>query len=158
MEEVAQGNLDSSTVVQFWTDPKFAEQAVQKGATMILSPATKTYLDMKYDSTTKLGLQWAARIEVDSAYLWSASTFVPGLAKKNILGVEAPLWSETLQTPADIEYMVFPRLLGIAEIGWSPERAKSWDEYKSRLAAHGPRLKAMGINFYRSKQVNWEGQ
>jgi hexosaminidase len=155
-EEIAQSNLDSSTVVQFWTDPKYANEAVNKGAKMILSPATKVYLDMKYDSTTKLGLDWAARIEIDSSYIWSLSTAVKGLSPGNILGVEAPLWTETISSFDDIEYMVFPRLPGIAEIGWSPEEGKSWEEYKVRLGKHGPRMKAMNINFYKSRQVPWE--
>ncbi|MBA4168331.1 MAG: family 20 glycosylhydrolase, partial [Chitinophagaceae bacterium] len=142
-EEVAQSNLDSSTVVQFWTDPKYANEAVGKGATMILSPAIKVYLDMKYDSTTKLGQDWAARIEIDSSYSWALSSTVKGLPRKSILGVEAPLWTETIKTTDDIEYMVFPRLPGIAEIGWSPEEGRSWEEYRVRLGNHGPRMKAM---------------
>jgi len=72
------------------------------------------------------------------------------------LGVEAPLWSETLQTIQDIEFMAFPRLPGVAEIGWSPAGNRGWDEYKIRLGAHGPRLTAMEVNFYRSPQVPWK--
>ncbi len=155
-EETAQANIDSSNIVQYWTDPKYAAEAASKGAMMIISPASKAYLDQKYDSTTRIGLEWAARIEVDSAYMWSLANFVPGLAQKNILGVEAPLWAETIKTLDDIEYLVFPRLPGIAEIGWSPEGNRSWDEYKVRLAEHGPRMKAMGIDFYESKKVDWK--
>jgi hexosaminidase len=55
----------------------------------------------------------------------------------------------------EIEYMVFPRLPGIAEVGWSPEKNRSWDEYKLRLARHGSRMKALGIDFYESKFVPW---
>ena len=72
-----------------------------------------------------------------------------------MLGVEAPLWSETLTTLADVEYMAFPRLLGIAEIGWSPRAGRSWNEYRGRLAAQGPRLEAMGVGFYRAPEVPW---
>ena len=120
-----------------------------------MSPAKKTYLDMSYDSTTKLGLHWAAYIEVDSAYQWDPATIAEGITQDNILGVESPLWTETIVTMDDIEYMVFPRLVGHAEIGWSPASARSWDEYKVRLGKHGPRLTAMGINFYRSRLVPW---
>lgn len=155
-EETAQSDLDSSSVVQFWTNPVYASEAVKKGAKMVLSPATKVYLDMKYDSTTKLGLDWAARIEVDSAYAWSLSTTIKGLPHENILGVEAALWTETIASRNDIEYMVFPRLPGIAEIGWSPEEGRSWNEYKLRLGRHGPRMSALNINYYRSKLVPWE--
>jgi hexosaminidase len=53
--------------------------------------------------------------------------------------------------------MVFPRLLGIAEIGWSPRENRTWESYRARLAAHGPRLTAMGVNFFASPEVPWEG-
>jgi hexosaminidase len=154
-EEIAQASLDSNSIVQYWSNVEYAKEAVKKGAKIIMSPATKVYLDMKYDSTTKLGLDWAARIEVDSAYIWSLSTRVSGIPRESILGVEAPLWTETITKMDEIEYMVFPRLPGIAEVGWSPEKNRSWDEYKLRLARHGSRMKALGIDFYESKFVPW---
>jgi hexosaminidase len=53
--------------------------------------------------------------------------------------------------------MVFPRLPGIAEIGWSPSAGRSWSEYKVRLGKQGERFNAMGINYYQSKKVPWMG-
>lgn len=154
-EEIAQSSLDPSTIVQYWSNAEYAKEAVKKGAKIIMSPATKVYLDMKYDSTTKLGQDWAARIEIDSSYNWSPASLVNGIPNENILGVEAPLWTETISTMDEIEYMVFPRLAGIAEIGWSPEKGRNWDEYKMRLAKHAPRMKAMEIDYYESRQVPW---
>ena len=69
---------------------------------------------------------------------------------------EAPLWAETLETLEDIEFMAFPRLPGYAEMAWSPQDARDWEDYKTRLAAHGPRFSAMGINFYASPEIEWE--
>src|SRR5215216_666673 len=120
-EEVAQAKLDSNTIVQYWSNVEHAKEAVKKGAKIIMSPANRTYLDMKYDSTTKLGLSWAGLIEVDTAYIWSLSDMVKEITNDKIVGVEAPLWTETISTMNDIEYMVFPRLPGIAEIGWTPD-------------------------------------
>jgi hexosaminidase len=154
-EEIAQSNLDSSTIVQHWSNPDYPKEAVRKGAKIIMSPAKKVYLDMKYDSSTRIGLQWAARIEIDSSYIWSPSSRVDGVPRENILGLEAPLWTETITTMDDIEYMVFPRLPGIAEIAWSPENGRSWEEYKLRLGKHGRRMKMKEIDFYKSKQVSW---
>ena len=154
-EEIAQANVDSSTIVQYWSNAAHAIDAVKKGAKIIMSPATKVYLDMKYDSTTKLGQDWAARIEVDSAYNWKLSDRVNGIPRESILGVEAPVWTETLTNMDEVEYMVFPRLPGVAEVGWSPEFTRNWDEYKVRLGKHGSRMKAMDINFYESKMVEW---
>jgi hexosaminidase len=56
----------------------------------------------------------------------------------------------------EVEYMVFPRLPGYAEIGWSASSARSWDKYKKRLGAHGPRFTAMGVDYYPSKLVEWK--
>ena len=101
-------------------------------------------------------LPWkAGYIEVPDAYNWDPAQVVSGVAEGTILGVEAPLWSETIQTIRDLEFLAFPRLPGYAEIGWSPATQRDWNEYKSRLGAHGPRLTALGVNFYHSPQVPW---
>lgn len=154
-DEIAISTVQPNSTAQYWADAENSKEAVTKGAKIIMSPAAKSYLDMQYDSTTRLGLHWAAYIEVDSAYIWDPATLVPGIAKENILGVEAPLWTETITKMDDIEYMVFPRLPGYAEIGWSPAAGRSWDEYKVRLGNSAPRLKAMGIDYYPSKLVPW---
>jgi hexosaminidase len=51
--------------------------------------------------------------------------------------------------------MAFPRLPTLAELGWSPWSKHSWDAFKQRLAAHGPRWQTMSVNYYRSSQVPW---
>lgn len=155
-EEIAQANVDSTVTVQHWHSQEYAKMAAEKGAKLILSPSRKVYLDMQYDSTSRLGLHWAAYIEVDSSYLWDPATHVDGIDQQQILGVEAPLWSETLETMDDIEYLLFPRLPGVAEVGWTKADERNWDEYKVRLARHADRWNAMGIDFYRSPKVPWD--
>jgi hexosaminidase len=54
--------------------------------------------------------------------------------------------------------MAFPRLPGIAELGWSPASGHDWGRYRTRLAAQGPRWDAMGIGYYRSPEVPWPGR
>jgi hexosaminidase len=120
-----------------------------------MSPASRAYLDMQYAESSPLGLNWAGYVEVEDAYSWDPAGLVEGVDEDHILGVEAPLWSETLRTIDDVETMAFPRLVGIAEIGWSPRAGRSWAEYRGRLASHGPRLEALGVNYYRSPQVDW---
>ena len=56
-------------------------------------------------------------INVQTGYSWDPATQISGLAESNIVGVEAPLWTETIITSADIDYMTYPRLPGYAEIG-----------------------------------------
>ncbi|HEY3483241.1 MAG TPA: family 20 glycosylhydrolase, partial [Streptomyces sp.] len=129
--------------------------AAKAGTRVIMSPADKAYLDMQYTASSPLGLHWAGYVEVRDSYAWDPATFLKGLPATAVHGVEAPLWTETLKTPADLDYMAFPRLPGIAEIGWSPAATHDWDAYRVRLAAQAPRWTAMGITFYRSPQVDW---
>ncbi|NUR92491.1 MAG: family 20 glycosylhydrolase, partial [Nonomuraea sp.] len=104
---------------------------------------------------TPLGQTWAGIIEVRDAYGWDPATFLSGLPAARVIGVEAPLWTETIRTSADIEYMAFPRLPAIAELGWSPQSTHDWTAFKSRLAAQGPRWRFMGVNYYHSTQISW---
>jgi hexosaminidase len=155
-EEIAQSQLLPTSIAQHWNlVPDLAVQAVQKGARVIMSPADKAYLDMKYTASTTLGQDWAGYINVETAYAWDPATLIAGVTEKDILGVEAPLWSETLNDLADLEYMAFPRILGIAEIGWTPQARRDWNGYEIRLAAQGARLEALGVNFYRSPEIPW---
>lgn len=159
-EEGIKGDLQpksdiASSIAQYWSNSKHALEAVSNGSKLVMSPATKMYLDMQYDSTTKLGLHWAAYIEVDSSYIWNPATRVKGITRENILGIEAPLWTETITNMDEAEYMMFPRIMGLAEIAWSPDTNRGWDEYKVRLGNHAKRLKAMNIDYYASKQVPW---
>ncbi len=156
-EEIAQVTLPANSVVQHWnTSNSFAPTAAAQGAKVIMSPAQKAYLDMKYYNNTPLGLTWAGLINTQTAYEWDPNTIVSGVSGSSVLGVEAPLWTETIVTMADIEYMVFPRLAGHAEIGWSPATGRNWTEYKVRLGSHGPRLTNMGINFFADPIVPWQ--
>jgi hexosaminidase len=58
----------------------------------------------------------------------------------------------------EMEYMLFPRLPGCAEIGWTPSSERSWNEYKVRLGHQAERFDAMGINYFPSKLVPWIGE
>lgn len=155
-EEIAKADLQPGSVVQHWRNGEPAKSAAQQGNRVIMSPAFRIYLDMKYDETTPLGLSWAGYIDVKTAYDWDPASQVEGMPESSILGIEAPLWSETLETISDIEYMAFPRLPGYAEIGWSPLSGKDWEAYKRRLAAHGARWDAMHVNFHRAASIAWE--
>ncbi|MBC2839969.1 family 20 glycosylhydrolase [Robiginitalea sp. SC105] len=154
-DEIATADLDSSSIAQFWADEENAREAVEKGMKVILSPARKAYLDMQYDSVSTYGLHWAAYIPVDSAYIWNPQEYAAGIEKDDILGIEAPLWSETIAELAELEYLAFPRLPGYAELGWTDPSLLSWEDYKLRLAAQAPYFKKMDIRYYPSARVPW---
>jgi hexosaminidase len=154
-EEIAQSDIGPGDIAQYWHSKEHSATAVQKGAKLLLSPANKIYLDMKYDSTTKLGQSWAALIEVDDAYNWKPEELISGVGLENVVGIEAPIWTETLSTMDHLEYMLFPRLPGIAEIAWS-KGERNWEEYKHRLGHHGKVMEQLGIDYYKSPKVSWE--
>lgn len=150
--EIAPANLPGSVIVQHWK-PDSSAVAVARGSKVILSPAKKLYLDMKYDSTTPIGLQWAGLIELQDSYEWEPATYLEGVPESAILGLEAPLWSETLGSIDDVEYMAFPRLAALAELAWSPAAKTDWESFRTRLKGHLPRWNALGINYYPSPQL-----
>jgi len=154
-DEVATGKLRPGTIAQFWAEEENARLTKEQGNKILMSPAKRTYLDMQYDSTTRIGLHWAAYIELDDAYNWDPATYVDGINKFDILGVEAPLWTETVVNKEDIEYMAFPRLVAIAEVAWSSPAQRSWESFQSRIAIQGKRWKMNKIGFYRSPKVTW---
>jgi hexosaminidase len=153
-DEVAAVTLLSTSIVQHWR-PDAAHGELGRAPHLILSPANRTYLDMKYDRDTALGLSWAALIPVRASYDWDPDTLVAEVRPAAILGVEAPVWSETVANMGDVEFLAMPRLAAIAELGWSRAGPRDWEGFRVRLGAQGPRWTAMGINFYRAPEVPW---
>ncbi|MBW5481511.1 beta-N-acetylhexosaminidase [Streptomyces bambusae] len=129
--------------------------AVRAGHKVVLSPADRAYLDMKYDKSTGPGLVWAGYVPVRRSYAWDPGTHVSGVPESAVLGVEAALWTETVDSVVALEHMAFPRVLGLAELGWSPATALDWDRYRLRLAAQGPRMTDQAIGFHRAQEVPW---
>ena len=153
-DEIVDADIESNAIVQFWGKVKNVKLASQKGAKIIMSPSDKIYLDIKYNDSTKLGLTWAGLNDIKDAYNWKPDSLIEGVSGNNILGVEAPLWTETIVTPNDLEYMVFPRLIGVSEIAWSKEENLNWKNYKERLKKHTLRLDNLNINYYKSEYFN----
>jgi len=153
-DEIAAANLLPSSIVQHWR-PDAARAELARAPHLILSPANRVYLDMKYDAQTMLGLNWAALIPVQAAYDWNPATLLPEAPASAILGVEAPLWSETTATIRDVEFLAMPRLAAAAELAWSPSAQHDWASFRSRLGAQAPRWTALGVNFYRAPEIPW---
>ncbi len=169
----ASRDLPHGTVGQYWSFVEPEEDAaaltrsfVEQGGQVIFSPADVAYLDMKYvdDPQTALGhtlgQDWAkGPTTIDEAYLWEPTSIVPGIGEADILGVEAPVWTETMTTMSDVEFMVFPRITGIAEIAWSPRpaagAARDTEEFFARVAAVGRHLDELGIAYYPVRGVTW---
>lgn len=155
-DEIAPAKLLPTTMVQHWRPDGSPAAAVRQGARVIMSLANRAYLDMKYSAQTPIGLDWAGLIDVETSYAWDPATLVKDVPAAAIAGIEAPIWTETLATMRDVEFMAFPRLAAIADVAWAQPAGRDWNEFKVRLGAQAPRWSALGINFYRSPDVPWQ--
>ena len=145
-DETSAADLTGSSVAQYSSTIDRALTAVSKGEKIIMSPWSYTYLDYTNSNTG-----------VEKTYSWNPGTLVTGISDSNILGIDAPIWSDIVVNNdfATIETQGWPRLAGLAEVAWSPFTGRNWNEYKVRLASHGPRLALMGINYFQSSEVPW---
>ena len=138
-----------NTLTQYWNS---SNERLTPGVNYIVSPSDRIYLDIKHDENDPVGLEWAGHNPVNDAYCWDPEDM--GTADQ-IHGVEAPLWTETIATASQMDYMLYPRLPGVAEIGWTAKTpARDWTEYSARLATHGDRLDSLGIR-YRKDTMIW---
>ncbi len=162
--DIGYGNaLPPGTVGEYWDyiTPRggsyvLTQKILDAGGTLIMAPANVAYLDQKYDLSERLGTKWAqAPTTIQEAYGWDPSDVFPSHPESSVLGVEAPLWTETITTMAEIEYLAFPRIAAIAEIGWSPRDGRSFEEFAPRLGMFGAYLDAAGITFKRTPGVPW---
>lgn len=153
-EEVGKARLRPTTIAQQWKSDS-ALLAFKQGAKLLLSPASKAYLDMKYTPSTELGLDWAGFVDLRTSYDWDPVTYLQGVPEQSVVGVEAPLWSETVKNITAAQYMIVPRLPAIAELAWTPASGKNWESFRARIAAHAPRWRLLGVNYYPSPEVPW---
>jgi hexosaminidase len=153
-EEITKAHLNPTTIAHQWKSDS-ATAAVGYGSKLILSPAKKVYLDMKYTPATELGQHWAAYVEVRDAYDWDPATYMQGVTERDIIGVEAPIWSETVRNITAVEYLLMPRLPAVAELAWTPQASRDWESFRTRIVTHQRRWNYLGVNFYRSPQLPW---
>ena len=110
---------------------------------MIMSPNSHCYFDYYQDLIKKEPLAVGELTSLHWVY-----TYDPG-EDPNILGLQANLWCEKVPTPEHAEYMLYPRLFAIAEIGWTPSsRHKDADEFRTRAKALLDVFKKLGYNSF----------
>ena len=137
-----------------------ARAFVANGAQVILSPADAIYLDMKPTESIELGLTWAnGPTSVERSYSWEPSSLIAGIGEDDILGVEAPLWTETIRNLEAIDVMAFPRIASAAEAAWSPSTEvsalRTWESFRERVGAMGPLWTSLGIGYLPSDEIPW---
>jgi hexosaminidase len=143
------------------------EQAISKEAKIIVSPAKFAYLDFPYkesglvpeqegDERMRLGMPAYPRTTIKESWEWNPSTFNPLRKEDYIAGVEAAIWCETIESLSDLQFLLLPRLSGIAEKGWSSQDSTDWETYKKRLAGHSLIWEKAGWNYFKSSLVDWK--
>jgi hexosaminidase len=162
----ASDDLPIGTIGQYWgyTEPnelgiELMESFLDQGGAIVLSPPDVAYLDQVYPDDARLGLDWAGSTDVEDAYDWDPARIFDGVDDDQVLGIEAPLWTETITSIDDAEFMAFPRLGALAEIGWSPppeEGAhRDFGEFGPRLVTFLERFEQLGVDFHRSGDLPW---
>ena len=143
--------LPNDVVGQDWSTKKHCCEntlnMAKSGSKIVMSPANKAYLDLKYDKDAPIGLHWAGYNSIANSYNWDPDLMIEGLNPKNIIGVEAALWGETIKSMSDAQYMIFPRLLSLSEVAWSPQDKRNWQNFSKRLTHQVQYLKQQGINY-----------
>ena len=141
---------------------------ISKKAKVILSPSGYVYLDHKYlepsaDSTQnaeqeRLGMAAYEKQTIQEMYDWDPMTFNPTVEnpQKDVAGIEAAIWCETITNFRDLQFLLMPCLAGVAEKGWSKVENTHWDEYKVRLGAQAPLWEKADWNYFKSSLVDWK--
>ncbi|MBT2514512.1 family 20 glycosylhydrolase [Arthrobacter sp. ISL-30] len=154
--EYADAELPNGAVIQYWHGSLGAvRRQAQSGAQVIMSPAAHTYLDQKYDSASPIGLEWVEGGPFTWAeyYGWDPAAF--GIMEEHILGVEALLWTETVRGNDQAAWLMYPRAISVAEVGWTAQAARHVEDFRRRLGAFAGRLTRQGVTFQPAPDVEW---
>lgn len=136
----AADQLPEGSVVQVWIgNPNSARSYVQKHhGKLILSPMRQTYL-VQWPETNVTAPDWACRPAACTNrdyYNWNPTAFA-GVPESSILGVEPAVWSEHLRTLHDTEFMMYPRMFATAEVAWTLQAKRDYNNWASRIGTIG---------------------
>ena len=130
-------------IAQKWLfGKKLIKNHLKKGGNVVFSQFGYTYLDYSY-----------ARTSLSKTYKYEP---IPkGLSKdyhSNILGIEAPMWTEWVRNEKELDWQTFPRLIAIAESNWTPKEQKNFKSFKNRLEPILKRLDVIGVYYAHKKE------
>ena len=123
----------------------------------LATPLTKAHASGVASRNAGTGVSFTPALAGAHATGVAVTSTLPAVTDDSIIGIEGPLWSETLQNINDIEFMAYPRLPAVAELGWSPKTHadRTLASFQARMASQGARWQAKGQNFYPSTQIPW---
>ncbi len=136
-ESLNSGILDSSAIICDWMDPKhLSENYANNGGKIIMEDFYHYYLDYPY------GMTPLKKTYKYNPYL-EKLTFK---GKRNVLGVETPIWTEYIEDFEKLSYMCFPRMIAVAERGWTSTKNADYKSFVVRLKNQRELLEKIGIN------------
>ncbi len=149
-DEILQGGIAPDATVMSWRDELEGYKAARMGHDVVMTPQNYLYFDFyQADPTTEpksIGgyttTRWVYSFDPTPADSLTVDQ------ARHVIGVQGNTWTTWMPTQELVEYMMFPRALAVAEIGWTPQERRDWSCFKPRLNAHIPVLQAMGLNTF----------
>lgn len=149
-DEILEGGLSPGATVMSWRGESGGIKAAQMHHDVIMTPGAYLYFD-SYQSDPRFQPE-ASGGYVPIEKVYSYNPVPKELAtdeQKYILGAQANLWTEYVNTPEHAEYMVFPRALALSEVVWTPQNERDYRDFQRRLQSQYKVLQKLGVNYYR---------
>ncbi len=147
-DEILEGGLAPGAAVMSWRGMDGGIEAARAGHDVIMSPGSHLYFDHAEGPAELEPLSIGGNTPLDRVYGFEPiPPELQGAERAHVLGAQANMWSEYLKTPTDVEFKLFPRLLALAEVVWSPAEARDWERFSRRLPAALRALDRLGVNY-----------
>lgn len=154
-DEILEGGLAPNAWVMSWRGEKGGIEAAKQKHNVIMTPTTYAYIDyqqvLKDDSITITNNN-GGFLSVDKVYSWKLFPDELTINEKPFIkGGQANLWTEYIDNPSKVEYMIFPRVDAVSEVLWTPESKKNWEDFSRRLDAQKKRYNLWNVNYFGRK-------
>ncbi|MBQ8889904.1 MAG: family 20 glycosylhydrolase [Bacteroidaceae bacterium] len=148
-DEILEGGLAPNATVMSWRGVEGGLKAIEGGHRAIMSPGGFCYFDSYQDAPHTQPEAIGGYLPLKKVYSYDPipETFTPEQAKL-MYGVQANLWAEYIPTPEHLEYMIYPRILALAEVAWSAVPNKDYDDFHARALKAVDELRAKGYNTF----------
>lgn len=145
-DEILEGGLAPNATVMSWRGIDGAIAAARQGHDTVLSPHPVLYLDNRQSPSPDEPTGRGKVVSLRDVYAFDpAPEQLSAEERKHILGVQANVWTEHMQTDERLQQMAFPRAVALAERAWTPETVVNWDDFARRMPADMARLKILGV-------------
>ena len=147
-DEILDGGLAPNATVMSWRGTEGGIAATESGHKAIMTPGGYCYLDSYQDAPHTQPMAFGPYMPLEKVYSYNPTDGLKEEQAKLIYGVQGNLWVEYIPTEELVEYMIYPRILAIAEIGWSNPAARDYGEFRQRAVKSVEWLKANGYNAF----------